>query len=129
MCGIVGSIRFHGVVDVALLERQRDTLTHRGPDSAGLWCADDGRVGFGHRRLAIIDRSSGGHQPMVDPETGNVLTFNGEIYNFRALRDDLARLGHRWRSTSDTEVILAAWRQWGPSCVARLDGIAMKGGA
>ena len=66
MCGINGTIRFRGTVDRTLLERQRDTMVHRGPDSSGLWCSNDSRVGFGHRRLAIIDLSPGGHQPMID---------------------------------------------------------------
>ena len=77
MCGINGTIRFRGTVDRALLERQRDTMVHRGPDSSGVWCSNDGRVGFGHRRLAIIDLTPGGHQPMIDTETGSVITFNG----------------------------------------------------
>lgn len=123
MCGIVGTMRFGGVVDRALLERQRDTLRHRGPDSEGLWCSPDGRVGFGHRRLAIIDLSPGGHQPMTDPVTGNVITFNGEIYNYRELRAELTERGCRWHSQSDTEVILAAWRIWGTACLPRLHGM------
>ncbi|MEN9507896.1 MAG: asparagine synthetase, partial [Gemmatimonadota bacterium] len=123
MCGIVGAIRFRGTVDRSLLERQRDILAHRGPDSQGLWCSEDARVGFGHRRLAIIDLSPAGHQPMVDPITGNVITFNGEIYNFRELRAELSSRGHRWQSQSDTEVILAAWREWGTGALTRLEGM------
>ena len=123
MCGIVGTIRFRGTVDRSLLERQRDILAHRGPDSQGLWCSEDARVGFGHRRLAIIDLSPAGHQPMVDPITGNVITFNGEIYNFRELRAELSSRGHRWQSQSDTEVILAAWREWGTGALTRLEGM------
>ncbi|MEQ1693786.1 MAG: asparagine synthetase B, partial [Gemmatimonas sp.] len=65
MCGIVGTLRFRGTVDAAMLVCQRDTMDHRGPDSSGLWCSEDGRVGLAHRRLAIIDLSPGGHQPMV----------------------------------------------------------------
>ena len=123
MCGINGTIRFRGTVDRTLLERQRDTMVHRGPDSSGLWCSNDSRVGFGHRRLAIIDLSPGGHQPMIDTKTGTVITFNGEIYNFVELRDRLRAKGHVFRTHSDTEVILAAYREWGTECVTQLGGM------
>lgn len=123
MCGINGTIRFRGTVDRALLERQRDTMVHRGPDSSGLWCSANERVGFGHRRLAIIDLSPGGHQPMIDSETGTVITFNGEIYNYVELRDRLRAKGHVFRTHSDTEVVLAAYREWGTDCVSQLGGM------
>ncbi|QJR36226.1 asparagine synthase (glutamine-hydrolyzing) [Gemmatimonas groenlandica] len=123
MCGINGTIRFRGTVDRELLGRQRDTMEHRGPDSSGIWFSNDGRVGFGHRRLAIIDLSPGGHQPMIDGETGTVITFNGEIYNYVELRDRLRAKGHVFRTHSDTEVILAAYREWGTDCVAQLGGM------
>jgi asparagine synthase (glutamine-hydrolysing) len=123
MCGIAGTIRFRGKVDADLLAVQRDTMVHRGPDSSGIWCSPDGRVGFAHRRLAIIDLTPAGHQPMIDRETGSVLTFNGEIYNYLQLRDRLAGLGHRFHTHSDTEVILAAYREWGVQCVEELDGM------
>ncbi|MBU6365088.1 MAG: asparagine synthase (glutamine-hydrolyzing) [Gemmatimonadetes bacterium] len=123
MCGIVGTLRLRERVDPERLVAQRDTLVHRGPDSAGLWIAPDGRVGLAHRRLAIIDLSPGGHQPMVDPRTGAVITFNGEIYNYRALRDALAALGHEAATQSDTEVILLAYRAWGVDCLPRLQGM------
>ncbi|MBL0169342.1 MAG: asparagine synthase (glutamine-hydrolyzing) [Gemmatimonadaceae bacterium] len=122
MCGIVGTIALQGIVDSALLQQQRDTMRHRGPDSDGMWVSDDKRVGFGHRRLAIIDLSPGGHQPMIDPATSTVITFNGEIFNYIALQDTLRALGHSFRTQSDTEVILAAYRQWGIDCLDRLDG-------
>lgn len=123
MCGINGTIRFRGTVDRALLERQRDTMVHRGPDSSGSWFSADDRVGFGHRRLAIIDLSPGGHQPMIDSETGTAITFNGEIYNYVELRDRLRAKGHAFRTHSDTEVILAAYREWGTDCVSQLGGM------
>jgi asparagine synthase (glutamine-hydrolysing) len=123
MCGIAGRIHFRGIVDADLLVRQRDTMAHRGPDSSGIWCSDDLRVGFAHRRLAIIDLSPGGHQPMVDPFTGAVLTFNGEIYNYVELRRRLEGLGQQFRTRTDTEVILAAYRQWGCECVEALAGM------
>jgi asparagine synthase (glutamine-hydrolysing) len=127
MCGIVGTIRFRAPVDRDQLTAQRETLVHRGPDSAGLWLSADGRVGLAHRRLAIIDLTPGGHQPMVDPETGAAITFNGEIYNYRALREELAALGHHATTQSDTEVILLAYRAWGRECLARLHGMFAMG--
>jgi len=123
MCGIAGTVRFRGTVDRDLLVRQRDTMLHRGPDSSGVWFSDDGRVGMAHRRLAIVDLTPAGHQPMVDPITGSVITFNGEIYNFRELREKLETRGHTFRTQSDTEVILAAYREWGAACVNELGGM------
>jgi len=123
MCGIAGTLRFRGTLDRELLVRQRDTMIHRGPDSSGIWFSDDDRVGLAHRRLAIVDLSPGGHQPMVDPSTGSVITFNGEIYNFRELRARLASSGHTFHTQSDTEVILAAYREWGVNCVRELGGM------
>lgn len=121
MCGIIG-IASRDEVDVALLEQQRDTMRHRGPDDAGIWRSADGRVAFGQRRLSIIDLSPGGHQPMIDAG-GRVVTFNGEIYNYRELRAELVAKGHRFQSESDTEVLLASYRQWGVECVTRLNGM------
>jgi asparagine synthase (glutamine-hydrolysing) len=123
MCGIVGVISRSGGIDLSMLDRQRDSMAHRGPDSCGSWISDDGRVAFGHRRLAIIDLSPGGHQPMVDSETGNAICFNGEIYNFVALRDRLIQRGHSFRTRSDTEVILAAYREWSVDCVKEMSGM------
>ena len=123
MCGIVGAISFRHPVDAGLLERQRDTMEHRGPDSSGSWLSPDQLVGFGHRRLAIVDLTPGGHQPMIHRASGCVITFNGEIYNYRALRDELLLQGHRFETSSDTEVILVAYAAWGTSCVARLEGM------
>jgi asparagine synthase (glutamine-hydrolysing) len=123
MCGIVGVISRSGAIDASLLDRQRDSMMHRGPDSCGSWISADARVAFGHRRLAIIDLSPGGHQPMVDPDTGNAICFNGEIYNFVALREQLMERGHTFRTRSDTEVILAAYREWNFDCVMQLSGM------
>jgi len=103
------------------LESMRDTMRHRGPDDLGLWWSRDQRVGFGHCRLAIIDLSPGGHQPMTDGEIS--IAFNGEIYNFRDLRHELEQKGHAFRSASDTEVVIAAYREWGPSFLERLNGM------
>ncbi|MFN4239698.1 MAG: XrtA/PEP-CTERM system amidotransferase [Erythrobacter cryptus] len=122
MCGIAGI--FHAQtpkpVDPARLVRMCDALAHRGPDGSGVWT--DHGVGLGHRRLSIIDLA-GSPQPMVSGDGRAVIVFNGEIYNFRALRRELEAAGHVFRTSGDTEVILAAWQQWGSDCLARLDGM------
>jgi asparagine synthase (glutamine-hydrolysing) len=112
MCGISG-LWTADRLDEGLVDRMRDTLTHRGPDSCGSWVDREVGVGLGHRRLAIVDLSPGGHQPMVGASGRYVLTYNGEIYNFRALRRELAARGASFRSESDTEVMLAAFEAWG----------------
>ena len=98
-------------------------MTHRGPDDAGEWWSADGRVGLAHRRLAIIDLSPAGHQPMHDASGMLSIIFNGEIYNFQDLRAQLMAKGHQFRSVSDTEVILAAYREWGIECLSHLNGM------
>ncbi len=96
-------------------------LTHRGPDGEG--CHVKGAIGLGHRRLAVIDPSSAGHQPMESADGGAWITYNGEIYNFREIRDALQQHGHRFRSNSDTEVLLSAYREWGLGCLERCNGM------
>jgi len=123
MCGIVGIASRDCVPERGFLKLASDAIAHRGPDDAGEWWSDDSRVGLAHRRLAIVDLSSAGHQPMRDPLGGTTIVFNGEIYNFLDLQRQLAELGHTFRSHSDTEVILAAYRQWGVECLARLNGM------
>jgi asparagine synthase (glutamine-hydrolysing) len=103
-------------------------MAHRGPDDEGIEVlspasAPDLCVGLGSRRLAVLDLSPAGHQPMHDPETGNWLVFNGEIYNFHAIRAELEKLGHRFSSTGDTEVLLKAYAEWGAGCLGRLAGM------
>lgn len=98
-------------------------MLHRGPDDSGEWWSNDGRVGFGHRRLSIIDLSAAGHQPMQDDVRGLSIVFNGEIYNFRDLRNELSAAGYAFRTSSDTEVVLAAYDKWGSECLARLNGM------
>jgi asparagine synthase (glutamine-hydrolysing) len=98
-------------------------MRHRGPDDAGEWWSTDGCVGLCHRRLAIIDLSPAGHQPMQDAGGEVCIVFNGEIYNFADLRRDLTAKGHAFRSDSDTEVILAAFREWGTKCLLHLNGM------
>jgi asparagine synthase (glutamine-hydrolysing) len=125
MCGIAGIVRYRDGAPVTKqeVEALRDEQRHRGPDDAGLWTSADGRVGFGHRRLAIVDLSPLGHQPMVSDDGRFAITFNGEIYNFRELRRELEVRGHRFRSTSDTEVLLHGYREWGLSLLDRLRGM------
>jgi asparagine synthase (glutamine-hydrolysing) len=119
MCGFVGIIARDGTPPkVALLERMADTLRHRGPDDEG--CFIDERVGLAHRRLSIIDLEAG-HQPMTFD--GITVAFNGEIYNFIELRADLAARGHRFRTASDTEVILRMYMEYGPAFVGQLNGM------
>jgi asparagine synthase (glutamine-hydrolysing) len=101
----------------------RDTMRHRGPDHAGVWWSDDGRVGLAHRRLSIIDLSPSGRQPMTDAGGDLWITYNGEIYNYRELRSELERIGHRFQTSSDTEVLIAAYRRWGLDCLGRLNGM------
>ena len=97
-----------------------DVLAHRGPDGSGVWTAPG--IGLGHRRLSIIDLATG-DQPMLSADGRLALSYNGEIYNFREVRAELEASGHLFRTESDTEVILAAWRQWGPDCLARFNGM------
>lgn len=101
----------------------RDSMIHRGPDDAGEWWSVDGRVGLAHRRLSIIDLSPGGHQPMLDARGELALTFNGEIYNYKDVKAELEACGHAFRTASDTEVILEAYREWGTDCLSRLTGM------
>ena len=122
MCGLVGELRFDGAyADVAAIDRISAVMSPRGPDGCGLWCR--GPVAFGHRRLSIIDLSVAGSQPMVDSSLGLSLVFNGCIYNYKQLRAELESHGHRFFSTSDTEVIGKAYAQWGLSCVDHFLGM------
>lgn len=128
MCGIVGAWVSEGRAEaVGVVERATSALTHRGPDDSGVvmipTLGSDRTLVFGHRRLSIIDLSAAGHQPMHDPQTGNSITYNGEIYNFRELRAELKGLGCHFRSDSDTEVILQSYRVWGHDCVTRWRGM------
>jgi asparagine synthase (glutamine-hydrolysing) len=123
MCGIIGIAARSAPAQRGWLGAGCDALHHRGPDGGGEWWSEDGRVGFAHRRLAIIDLSAAGHQPMRDETGALTIVFNGEIYNFTDLRDELTANGHVFRSRTDTEVILAAYREWGVDCVTRMNGM------
>ncbi len=119
MCGISGST----AVSTSVLERMRARLGHRGPDADGLWQETDGGFGLAHTRLAIIDPSPAGAQPMVSECGRYVLAYNGAIYNFRDLRTELEAAGERFRSLSDTEVLLASLRREGSRVLSRLIGM------
>jgi asparagine synthase (glutamine-hydrolysing) len=122
MCGLAGELRFDGRgADVAAVERCCVALARRGPDGSGIWAV--GPLALGHRRLSIIDLSATGSQPMVDPALGLTVAFNGCIYNYKQLRAELESAGRRFFSTSDTEVVLKAYAQWGPACVERFLGM------
>ena len=128
MCGLVGVLyptSSDRRVDPVVLERMRDVMAHRGPDSTGLFISEDQRIGLGHRRLSIIDLSSQADQPMTDPDGHITIVFNGEIYNHAELRSELEQLGHRnWRTDhADTEVVIRAYLEWGIECVDRFQGM------
>lgn len=122
MCGIIG-IAGIGIATVNVAQRMLAALSHRGPDGSGIEVLDSGRVILGHARLAIVDLSPRGAQPMTMPGSRVWITLNGEIYNYRKLREDLERLGHRFRSMSDTEVLLAGYLNWGQEVLDKVDGI------
>lgn len=127
MCGIVGAFRPGDPELPRALRAATAALRHRGPDDEGLEILPAGdspnAVGLGVRRLAILDLSPAGHQPMHDPRTGNWIVHNGEVYNFRELRRELETHGHRFHSQSDTEVLLQSYAAWGPECVHRWRGM------
>jgi len=123
MCGIVGCASNPPALLPGRAIAMRDTMTYRGPDDAGLWSTENGQVVLGNRRLAILDLSPSGHQPMQDEAGNATIVFNGEIYNFVELREELKAKGCRFRSSSDTEVLLAAYDAWGTECLSRLNGM------
>src|SRR5665647_958289 len=122
MCGIVGifDTQIQRDIDQELLARMNQTQFHRGPDEGGLHT--ELGLGLGHRRLSIIDLSSG-HQPLFNEDGSVVVVFNGEIYNYPELMQELTKLGHVFRTHCDTEVIVHAWEQWGEACVERFRGM------
>lgn len=124
MCGIAGIVELRGAqVNTESLQRLSDLLAHRGPDGAGSWFSEDRSVGLGHVRLAIIDPGEGGRQPMLSADGRHVIVYNGEIYNFLELRGELEKVGRHFQTQSDTEVILAAWQQWGEGMLTRFNGM------
>lgn len=127
VCGIAGILskneRHSPFQLLGLARSMAETMRHRGPDDAGVWVSADGRIALAHRRLSIIDTSPGGHQPMEDTIANACIVFNGEIYNFLELKDELERSGLAFRSHSDTEVLLGALRHWGLGALPRLDAM------
>ncbi len=122
MCGITGIFNIDGKpVSINVLKKMTDIVKHRGPDGEGFWT--DSFVGFGHRRLSIIDLSPLGHQPMQDESGALTITYNGEVYNYQNLRIELEAKGHTFRSQTDTEVVLKAYKTWGENCVHKLNGM------
>jgi asparagine synthase (glutamine-hydrolysing) len=126
MCGIAGIL---GSLDAAEAAQAVDTMLaaqiHRGPDDVGhtVVATGSGHLCFGNRRLAVLDLSPLGHQPMRNPDTGDWVVHNGEIYNFKEVRADLESRGHVFRGRSDTEVVLRAYQEWGSTCLDRLSGM------
>lgn len=125
MCGIAGFVGTIQPTSTKQVQRMLDAMIHRGPDQHGLWASEVAGPGvvLGHRRLSIIDLSEAGRQPMVHSSTGVVLSYNGECYNYREIRAELQALGHQFRSRSDTEVILAAYVEWGERAITRFRGM------
>jgi asparagine synthase (glutamine-hydrolysing) len=122
MCGIAGFLHLDAApADAKLLRPMTDVIAHRGPDGEGQWA--EGPIGFGHRRLAILDLSKAGRQPMSTPDDRYTITYNGEVYNFREIRRELEQLGHEFRSQTDTEVILHAFAEWREKAIVRMNGM------
>ena len=123
MCGICGLTGPLGPADEQALEKMLEATLHRGPDDGGAYLAADGRVALGSRRLSIIDLSPAGHMPMLSDDGRVAVAYNGEIYNFRTLRDQLHAAGHEFHSLTDTEVLIHGYEEWGDDVFARLNGI------
>src|SRR5205807_5400569 len=125
MCGIAGIRAFSEgfAADEDTMVRMRDSIVHRGPDDAGVEVFPERGVALGHRRLSIVDLSRAGRQPMSNEDGSLWLTYNGEIYNHRALRTELQAKGHTYRSNTDSETILHLYEEEGPQCVERLQGM------
>ncbi|MEM7010958.1 MAG: asparagine synthetase B, partial [Verrucomicrobiota bacterium] len=119
MCGIVGYISEDQPIDPAEFDRRRDMLIARGPDGGDSRFFNENRVALGHRRLAIVDLSEAGSQPMCNEEGDVWLTYNGELYNHQSLRAELESEGHVYRSNCDAETIIHAYEEWGDDCVLR----------
>jgi asparagine synthase (glutamine-hydrolysing) len=122
MCGITGIFNVSGSpVAAKSIRLMCDAMSHRGPDDEGIYI--NGSIGLGHRRLAIIDLTPAGHQPMANEDGSVVIVYNGEIYNFQKLRTELEALGHRFHSRTDTEVVIHSYEQWGENCIHKFNGM------
>ena len=124
MCGISGwFLRDSKCFELENIQKMVSALHHRGPDDSGIYYDQKKGIALGHNRLSIIDLSDNGHQPMINKKTGDILIFNGEIYNFKILRKELEGLGHDFFSQTDTEVLLYAFKEWGIECLSRIKGM------
>src|SRR3989338_1267169 len=123
MCGICGKISINSTVDEALIKRMCSVLAHRGPDDEGVYINSKFKIGLGHRRLAIIDLSPAGHQPMSNEDGSVWIVLNGEIYNFIELREALEKKGHCFKSRTDTEVVLHLYEDKEVECIKDLRGM------
>lgn len=123
MCGILGQISLSTPIEKAIFDAKRDTLQHRGPDDANSWFSENQCIALGHRRLALVDLSASGQQPMCNEDGTLWLTFNGEIYNYIELKNTLQKAGHIFKSNTDSEVLLHGYEEWGIQLLARLKGM------
>ena len=124
MCGIIGFGSKNKISNkIPWISSGLDTIKHRGPDNSGEWISLEKKVHFGHRRLSINDLSDLGSQPMYDVNHQICVIFNGEIYNFKKLREELILLGYLFKSKSDTEVIIFSYKEWGLDCVKKFEGM------
>jgi asparagine synthase (glutamine-hydrolysing) len=122
MCGVAGILNFDkSPVSRNIIKKMSDVIAHRGPDGEGIWVSE--HVGLGHRRLAILDLSSLGKQPMISDDGNMIISYNGEIYNYVQIRETLTSLGYKFRSNSDTEVVLKAFQEWGSECLHKFNGM------
>lgn len=123
MCGIIGTLNFCSAVDTKKLEEMRDTMPYRGPDDNGVWISEDGLCGLGHLRLSILDPTPAGHQPRIESSGRFVISYNGEVYNYIEIREELEAKGYTFETGTDTEVILCAYVEWGQACLQRFNGM------
>ena len=123
MCGIIGIISEKNKIDDKILLNMRDSLKHRGPDNGGIYLSPNEKIGLGHRRLSIIDLSKNGNQPLFSRDQQVVIVYNGEVYNYKPLKEKLECHGYNFTTTSDTEVVLNAYLKWGKDCVNYFKGM------
>ena len=121
MCGIAGILSWGDNEDPNILKKMTEAIAHRGPDAYGVWVNEN--ISLGHRRLSVQDPSNAANQPMHDFSNRYTISFNGEIYNFKKLRDTLTQIGYQFKTQSDTEVILTAWNHWGVDALSHFEGM------
>ena len=123
MCRISGIINLHTTPSLTAINAMRDAMQRGGPDDSGVYIDENLSIALGHRRLSLIDLSPLGHQPMMDDENNIIIVFNGEIYNYQSIKEQLIYKGYSFRSSSDTEVIINAYKEWGCDCFAMFNGM------